>query len=327
MWYGNILPIVICLILHVLSVFTLPLMIGLLTGTSALVFSIVAFCTYKCWKAKRFHHSPPLTPSDNNRDLLGRLTTQPFQRGFRDINLKISQSTPDLIQDEPQSAAVIHEEEKIGRSHYKTVIKQTTLPTVPHRHMSFQRQLSHKLDLSSVEFTIHSVKYKEQPTAKLKPELYRQNAQEQQPIAVPTASTENVKVYGKIYFSLQYKHPDQTLIVTIFRAEDLPAKDFSGTSDPYVKVYLLPDRKNKFQTKVHRKTLNPQFDESFSFSVSYTELETRVLQFSIYDFDRFSRHDLIGIVMVRDIIKNCDITWEQHFEKDILCVTQVGCYN
>ena len=153
---------------------------------------------------------------------------------------------------------------------------------------------------------------------------YRQNAQEQTAITT-TASTENIKVCGKIFFTMQYSHPEQTLLVTIVKAEELPAKDFSGTSDPYVKVYLLPDRKNKFQTKVHRKTLSPEFNENFVFPVPYAELESRVLQFSIYDFDRFSRHDLIGIVMVRDIIKNCDLTWEQQYEKDILCVQQVRC--
>jgi synaptotagmin-1 len=38
-----------------------------------------------------------------------------------------------------------------------------------------------------------------------------------------------------------------------------------GTSDPYVKVYLLPEKKKKFQTKVQRKSLNPVFNESFTF--------------------------------------------------------------
>lgn len=41
----------------------------------------------------------------------------------------------------------------------------------------------------------------------------------------------------------------------------------SGTSDPYVKVYLLPDKKKKYETKVHRKTLNPVFNETFTFKV------------------------------------------------------------
>jgi synaptotagmin-1 len=45
--------------------------------------------------------------------------------------------------------------------------------------------------------------------------------------------------------------------------------DMSGTSDPYVKVYVLPDKKKKFETKVYRKTLNPIFNETFIFKVSY----------------------------------------------------------
>lgn len=43
--------------------------------------------------------------------------------------------------------------------------------------------------------------------------------------------------------------------------------DSGGTSDPYVKVLLQPDKKKKFDTKVHKKTLNPVFNESFVFKV------------------------------------------------------------
>lgn len=53
------------------------------------------------------------------------------------------------------------------------------------------------------------------------------------------------------------------------QAEELPALDMGGTSDPYVKVYLLPDKKKKFETKVHRKTLNPIFNETFTFKVIF----------------------------------------------------------
>lgn len=58
------------------------------------------------------------------------------------------------------------------------------------------------------------------------------------------------------------------LMVGIIQAAELPAMDMGGTSDPYVKVYLLPDKKKKFETKVHRKTLNPVFNEQFTFKVS-----------------------------------------------------------
>ncbi len=49
---------------------------------------------------------------------------------------------------------------------------------------------------------------------------------------------------------------------------DLISMDSGGTSDPYVKVFILPDKKKKYDTKVHKKTLNPVFNESFVFKVS-----------------------------------------------------------
>lgn len=60
------------------------------------------------------------------------------------------------------------------------------------------------------------------------------------------------------------------LTVGIIQGADLPGMDMGGTSDPYVKVYLLPDKKKKFETKVHRKTLNPVFNETFVFQVRLT---------------------------------------------------------
>lgn len=46
--------------------------------------------------------------------------------------------------------------------------------------------------------------------------------------------------------------------------------DSGGTSDPYVRVLLFPDKKKKFDTKVHKKTLNPVFNETFVFKVSFS---------------------------------------------------------
>ena len=53
----------------------------------------------------------------------------------------------------------------------------------------------------------------------------------------------------------------------ILQAQDLAAMDMGGTSDPYVKVFLLPDKKKKFETKVQRKNLCPVFNETFIFKV------------------------------------------------------------
>ena len=57
------------------------------------------------------------------------------------------------------------------------------------------------------------------------------------------------------------------LSVGVIQGSELPAMDMGGTSDPYIKVFVLPDKKQKFETKVQRKTLNPIFNETFVFKV------------------------------------------------------------
>ncbi|KAI7802510.1 synaptotagmin-1b [Triplophysa rosa] len=113
-----------------------------------------------------------------------------------------------------------------------------------------------------------------------------------------TESKQTAKL-GKLLYTLDYNFTDSALIVGVIQAEGLAAMDMSGTSDPYVKVYLLPDKKKKFETKVHRKTLDPTFNEHFTFKVPYAELGGKTLVMTVYDFDRFSKHDAIGDVRVQ----------------------------
>lgn len=75
---------------------------------------------------------------------------------------------------------------------------------------------------------------------------------------------------GKIQFSLSYDFQEMTLTLRIIRAIELPAKDFSGTSDPYVKILLLPDKKHKLTTNIKRRNLNPRWNEVFAFEGTYT---------------------------------------------------------
>jgi len=81
-------------------------------------------------------------------------------------------------------------------------------------------------------------------------------------------------------------------------ATDLPPMDLNGTSDPYVKVYLMPDKKKKFETKVQKKSLNPVFNETFDFKVPYKEIGGKTMVLAVYDFDRFGKHDIIGKIEV-----------------------------
>ena len=102
------------------------------------------------------------------------------------------------------------------------------------------------------------------------------------------------KYLGRINFKVEYDFATSVLVVSIIKCEELAAMDLGGTSDPYVKVYLMPDKKRKQETRVHRKTLNPFFDETFRFEMSYGEVMGKTLVLAVYDFDRFSKHDAIG---------------------------------
>uniref|UniRef100_A0A3B4GE16 Synaptotagmin-7 n=1 Tax=Pundamilia nyererei TaxID=303518 RepID=A0A3B4GE16_9CICH len=104
---------------------------------------------------------------------------------------------------------------------------------------------------------------------------------------------------GRIQFSIGYSFQNTTLTVKVLRGQDLPAKDFSGTSDPFVKIYLLPDKKHKLETKVKRKNLNPHWNETFLFEgFPYEKVRERTLYLQVLDYDRFSRNDPIGEVSV-----------------------------
>ncbi|XP_005802095.1 synaptotagmin-1-like [Xiphophorus maculatus] len=103
---------------------------------------------------------------------------------------------------------------------------------------------------------------------------------------------------GRLHFTLDYNFTENSLVVGLLEASELPAMDVGGSSDPYVKLYLLPDKKKKFETKVHRKTLEPNFNETFTFKVPYTDLGGKTLVMTVYDFDRFSKHDAIGAIKI-----------------------------
>ncbi|KAH8272472.1 hypothetical protein KR044_007724 [Drosophila immigrans] len=111
-----------------------------------------------------------------------------------------------------------------------------------------------------------------------------------------TDPSENV---GQIHFSLEYDFQNTTLILKVLQGKELPAKDLSGTSDPYARVTLLPDKKHRLETKIKRRTLNPRWNETFYFEgFPIQKLQSRVLHLHVFDYDRFSRDDSIGEVFL-----------------------------
>jgi len=105
------------------------------------------------------------------------------------------------------------------------------------------------------------------------------------------AEAEEVK--GRIRFRLEYDFTLQELKVTIIECADLPPTDWStGATDPFVKLYLLPDKKPKYESKVHSKNCNPKFDQTFIFkNIPYVDTFDKTLVMAVYDYDMFSSSD------------------------------------
>ncbi|XP_053095324.1 synaptotagmin Va [Pangasianodon hypophthalmus] len=122
--------------------------------------------------------------------------------------------------------------------------------------------------------------------------------------------------FGKLEYTLDYNFTDNQLIVGVLQAQDLPAMDIGGTSDPYVKVYMLPDKKKKFETKVQRKNLCPVFNETFIFKTPFNDLAGQTLVLQVFDFDRFGKHDVIGEIKIP--MNSVDLGQPIHEWKDLV---------
>ncbi|XP_072568799.1 double C2-like domain-containing protein alpha isoform X2 [Paramormyrops kingsleyae] len=115
---------------------------------------------------------------------------------------------------------------------------------------------------------------------------------------------------GRLLLSLQFLSPSDGaeeggqakeegrsgLCVGVRRCAHLAAMDVNGFSDPYVKTYLKPDihKKSKHKTAVIKKTLNPEFNEEFFYEISLSELSTKTLEVTVWDYDLGKSNDFIG---------------------------------
>ena len=56
--------------------------------------------------------------------------------------------------------------------------------------------------------------------------------------------------------------------------------DVGGLSDPYVKITVMLDKKRlkKKKTTVKKNTLNPYFNESFSFEIPFEQIQVNTLR-------------------------------------------------
>uniref|UniRef100_A0A2I3T121 Double C2 domain gamma n=1 Tax=Pan troglodytes TaxID=9598 RepID=A0A2I3T121_PANTR len=106
--------------------------------------------------------------------------------------------------------------------------------------------------------------------------------------------------HGRVLLSLCYSSQWAGLLVGVLRCAHLAPMDANGYSDPFVRLFLHPNagKKSKFKTSVHRKTLNPEFNEEFFYSGPREELAQKTLLVSVWDYDLGTADDFIGGVQL-----------------------------
>ncbi|KAJ0081669.1 hypothetical protein Patl1_09653 [Pistacia atlantica] len=82
------------------------------------------------------------------------------------------------------------------------------------------------------------------------------------------------------------------LLVRVKEARNIPAMDLNGFSDPYVRLQL---GKQRFRTKVVKKSLNPNWEEEFRFKVEDLNEE---LVINVLDEDKYFNDDFVGFLKV-----------------------------
>ncbi|XP_057306004.1 uncharacterized protein LOC130644420 isoform X4 [Hydractinia symbiolongicarpus] len=120
-------------------------------------------------------------------------------------------------------------------------------------------------------------------------------------------STDSANIYGQVpvrgdvQFGMKYNASHNTFEVHVFQAKDIAAIDTKKQqSDPYCKVYLLPDKTKhgKKKTKTRKKTLNPEWEEILEYKISRRDLRTRTLWLALWHLERFGRNIFLGEVML-----------------------------
>ncbi|XP_067256747.1 extended synaptotagmin-2 isoform X2 [Chanodichthys erythropterus] len=121
---------------------------------------------------------------------------------------------------------------------------------------------------------------------------------------------------GEVQLTIRHSSQRNKLIVVVHACRNLIALTRDG-SDPYIRLYLLPDksRSGRRKTSTLKKTLNPVYDQSFEFSVSIVELHRRTVDVAVKNGGGLlSKHKvLLGKALVDLASEDISKGWTQWY--------------
>ncbi|XP_068007162.1 synaptotagmin-like protein 3 isoform X3 [Melanerpes formicivorus] len=108
-------------------------------------------------------------------------------------------------------------------------------------------------------------------------------------------------ITGEIQFAIRYIFKACILEVCIKGCKNLAyGEEKKKKCNPYVKVYLLPDKspRSKRKTAVKKSTVNPEFNETLKYKIEYSHLGSRQLQISVWHAGALKYRVFLGEVVI-----------------------------
>lgn len=100
---------------------------------------------------------------------------------------------------------------------------------------------------------------------------------------------------GELHIIAKYSERNRKLTILVVGGNDFPARDFSGSLDTCLTIALLPDRSLRKQTAIFRRSVNPMYNESFTFHIAADEdVYSRSILFVTFYFDQYSHSHVLG---------------------------------
>ncbi|XP_029290059.1 synaptotagmin-6 [Cottoperca gobio] len=149
------------------------------------------------------------------------------------------------------------------------------------------------------------------------------------------------KVNGSLRFSIYYDQLQSQLVVTILQVEGLLEQNQTRSLQPFVKLRLMwagpegmdveecTDEEGKrtaavlwtllkeWRTRIVKGSCNPLFGDQFCWPMQEdTELHHINLRMEVRDFDKFSRHSVLGEVRV--LLQQLNISYPLELQEDLM---------
>ncbi|XP_010142574.1 PREDICTED: synaptotagmin-like protein 3 [Buceros rhinoceros silvestris] len=108
-------------------------------------------------------------------------------------------------------------------------------------------------------------------------------------------------VTGEIEFAIRYIFKACILEICIKGCKNLAyGEEKKKKCNPYVKVYLLPDKspRGKRKTAVKKSTVDPEFKETLKYKMEYSQLGSRQLQVSVWHAGALKYRVFLGEVVI-----------------------------